>query len=125
MFTTYRTHQEQISSIARTLRDFYYIRRTAQEERTEIPGMPEKSTAAPARHADGTASASRAAAAPAGARRKDDAARARRPRAKPAVPAVAALRCHQCGESFPVTDFLYTKKSGLCIPCWEMSVKVA
>ena len=30
-----------------------------------------------------------------------------------------AIRCLRCGEKFPVTDFLYTKKSSLCIPCWE------
>jgi hypothetical protein len=33
---------------------------------------------------------------------------------------VPAIRCFRCGEKFPVTDFYYTKKSGLCIPCWEV-----
>ena len=32
-----------------------------------------------------------------------------------------AIRCLQCGENFPVTDFLYTNKTSLCIPCWEQN----
>jgi hypothetical protein len=30
--------------------------------------------------------------------------------------------CRRCGEGFPVLDFLYTKKTGLCISCWEAKV---
>ena len=30
--------------------------------------------------------------------------------------------CHHCGTGFPVLDFLYTKKTGLCISCWETKV---
>jgi hypothetical protein len=33
-----------------------------------------------------------------------------------------AIQCFRCGDGFPVTDFLYTKKTGLCIPCWEAKV---
>jgi hypothetical protein len=36
--------------------------------------------------------------------------------------AVMAIRCDRCGIDFPVADFLYTKKSGLCIDCWEEMV---
>jgi len=32
---------------------------------------------------------------------------------------VTAIRCFRCGTDFPVADFHYTKKSGLCIDCWE------
>jgi hypothetical protein len=32
---------------------------------------------------------------------------------------VTAVRCFRCGINFPVPDFHYTKKSGLCIDCWE------
>jgi len=35
---------------------------------------------------------------------------------------VTAIRCFRCGIDFPVADFLYTKKSGLCIDCWEEMV---
>jgi hypothetical protein len=35
---------------------------------------------------------------------------------------VTAIRCFRCGVDFPVPDFLYTKKSGLCIDCWEEMV---
>ncbi len=35
---------------------------------------------------------------------------------------VPAIRCFRCGDGFPVTDFLYTKKTGLCISCWETKV---
>jgi hypothetical protein len=38
-------------------------------------------------------------------------------------PKIPAMRCRQCGEQFPVLDFYYTKKTGLCIPCWEAKVK--
>ena len=32
------------------------------------------------------------------------------------------IRCFRCGDGFPVLDFLYTKKTGLCISCWETKV---
>jgi hypothetical protein len=32
---------------------------------------------------------------------------------------VTAIRCFRCGVTFPVADFYYTQKSGLCIDCWE------
>jgi len=32
---------------------------------------------------------------------------------------VTAIRCFRCGIDFPVADFFYTQKSGLCIDCWE------
>jgi hypothetical protein len=35
---------------------------------------------------------------------------------------VTAIRCYRCGVDFPVADYLYTKKSGLCIDCWEEMV---
>ena len=35
---------------------------------------------------------------------------------------VTAIRCFRCGVDFPVADYLYTKKSGLCIDCWEEMV---
>ncbi|HTY52907.1 MAG TPA: hypothetical protein VMB35_06910 [Methanomicrobiales archaeon] len=28
-------------------------------------------------------------------------------------------RCRRCGDIFPLLDFYYTQKTGLCIPCWE------
>ena len=37
-------------------------------------------------------------------------------------PKVPAMRCSGCSSYFPVSDFLYTKKSGLCISCWEEKV---
>jgi|GEM_PF-4515445 hypothetical protein len=30
-----------------------------------------------------------------------------------------AIPCRRCGEQYPLSDFYYTKKTGLCIPCWE------
>ena len=38
-------------------------------------------------------------------------------------PKMPGIRCRQCGEMFPVLDFHYTKKTGLCIPCWEAKVR--
>jgi hypothetical protein len=35
---------------------------------------------------------------------------------------ITAIRCYRCGVDFPVADFLYAKKSGLCIDCWEEMV---
>ena len=37
---------------------------------------------------------------------------------------VTSFKCFQCGDAFPPLDFQYTKKSGLCIPCWEAKIKV-
>ena len=28
-------------------------------------------------------------------------------------------RCRRCGYSYPLMDYFYTQKTGLCIPCWE------
>jgi len=28
-------------------------------------------------------------------------------------------RCRRCGDIFPLLDFYYTQKTGLCIPCRE------
>jgi hypothetical protein len=33
-----------------------------------------------------------------------------------------AIRCFRCGVDFPVADFFYAQKSGLCIDCWEEMV---
>ncbi|MDP3563667.1 MAG: hypothetical protein Q8R70_04185, partial [Methanoregula sp.] len=33
-----------------------------------------------------------------------------------------AIQCFRCGDGFSVTDYLYTKKTGLCISCWEARV---
>lgn len=30
-----------------------------------------------------------------------------------------AIRCTRCSARMPMMDFLYTKKTGLCISCWE------
>jgi hypothetical protein len=38
------------------------------------------------------------------------------------VRTITAIRCDRCGVDFPVADFLYTQKSGLCIDCWEEMV---
>jgi formylmethanofuran dehydrogenase subunit E len=32
------------------------------------------------------------------------------------------IKCRSCGENFTELDFAYTKKTGLCIPCWEIGV---
>lgn len=32
---------------------------------------------------------------------------------------IPAIRCKKCNARIPTTDFLYTKKTCLCIPCWE------
>jgi hypothetical protein len=37
---------------------------------------------------------------------------------------VTSFKCFRCGDAFPLLDFQYTKKSGLCIPCWEARIKV-
>ena len=34
-------------------------------------------------------------------------------------PPLPAIRCIRCRACMPMMDFLYTKKTGLCIPCWE------
>ena len=36
---------------------------------------------------------------------------------------ITAIHCYRCGIDFPVADFHYTQKSGLCIDCWEDMVR--
>ena len=35
---------------------------------------------------------------------------------------IPVIRCFRCGDTFPVTDFISTKKSGLCISCWKTKI---
>lgn len=37
-------------------------------------------------------------------------------------PGTSVIRCDKCGERFPLMDFYYTQKTGLCIPCWEKNI---
>ena len=37
-------------------------------------------------------------------------------------PPVPVMRCLRCNTRIPEMDYLYTKKTGLCIPCWEEQV---
>ncbi len=34
-------------------------------------------------------------------------------------PMASQRQCIRCSARIPAMDFLYTKKTGLCIPCWE------
>jgi len=34
----------------------------------------------------------------------------------------SATRCFRCNTRIHEMDYLYTKKTGLCIPCWEEQV---
>jgi hypothetical protein len=125
VITRYRTHEEQIASIAQTMRELYHVRRD-DSNANDVPGT-------------GNSAVSQDISDEIGERNPRFSVRnttknvktlkSRKHQASgtdsaPAQQSLSAIKCFRCGDAFPVTDFLYTKESGLCIPCWESKKKV-
>lgn len=109
MFSSHRIHEEQIKKSAQSLKALYQVR-NAESVIYERSGVvrsqvrqPEKS---PCKYGEGTNPAS-------------DYCRDKKLPLDLSSPQIHAMRCIRCNARIPVTDFLYTKKTGLCIPCWE------
>jgi formylmethanofuran dehydrogenase subunit E len=112
MFRSHRIHEEQIKKSAQNLKALYQIRNTGSAT-TESSGLavqqairPEKSHGKD-RGATGNLSM--------------DNRHIQSPEAF-TPPSIPARRCKKCNARIPAIDFLYTKKTGLCIPCWEEQV---
>jgi hypothetical protein len=114
----YKIHEEQIRNIAREFRELYHARRPASLSAVRAGKKPEQKNRA-----------SRSAALPyihkivwktsplEGSVEENQ--YDLLPEMETPGRTVTAIRCTRCGIAFPVADFLYTKKSGLCIDCWE------
>jgi hypothetical protein len=119
MLKSYKIHEEQIANIAREFKERYHTRRSD----SQLPGRGGTGNEQEQNGKNGSPLRPRV--------RKtiwetgpvkgpfsegpDDLL----PKMETPCRTVTAIRCFRCGVDFPVADFLYTKKSGLCIDCWE------
>lgn len=126
MFKSYRLHEKQLAGIAQTMEDLYGKR---QPDSANGTSRSRKSKSARALHNDAVFSGveSRQMIKPV--------TKKWRPSQRAVHPKSAQLsalgkqdllpvQCVRCGDAFPKADFEYTKKSGLCISCWEIKIKV-
>ena len=118
MLKSNRIHEEQIESISRAMKELYHVRRTelpvlhTNRFRAGAIGCAGLGVSHQANPSAGTLPENQCdgnTISPAGLSQRN----------------LPAIRCLRCGDAFPVTDFLYTKKTGLCILCWEAKIKVA
>ena len=119
MLKWYRTHQEQIENIAQSLKELYYAPRPGPR-----PGvLPAPEQQGGVSHPGGHSATRR------NARKTHPVTSSIRESRKggshspgSSLLTVPAMRCCRCNTCFPRADYLYTKKSGLCISCWEAKV---
>ena len=127
MHKSYKMHDAQLASIAQTIKQMYHVRRfdsVANPGRSETGSVPRPQNndtgmrrATPrntVRTMAETGTPSKGFVHPESA-----------PESAPVKQARPSIKCSRCGDNFPEQDFLYTKKSGLCISCWEVKMKVA
>jgi hypothetical protein len=115
-----RLHDEQIKKVAQSLKAPYHARNTESGKqeisgavRTQIKSPEPAGTSQMLQLKSRSRSRKNTGMAP-----KDS----RDERPLPQLNPVAVMQCIQCGDRFPVTDFLYTKKTCICISCWERKV---
>jgi formylmethanofuran dehydrogenase subunit E len=99
ILTSYGVHHEQIKRLNESMRGLYSLRPDRKQRSTQGHASASREQDSMTLLADASENL------PGRARQK-----------------ITAMRCHRCGEEFPLLDFHYTKKSGLCIPCWETKV---
>jgi hypothetical protein len=118
----YRIHEEQIRNVARSFRELYHARRPdlqpARRPGTANVKQPHGKTGSASRVQVGktvweTGPAERS---------MGEDQNNLLPNMETPGRTITAIRCYRCGVDFPVADYLYTKKSGLCIDCWEEMV---
>jgi hypothetical protein len=118
----YRIHEDQVRNVARHFREMYHIRRTrgsgGKKERgaDTCPGGT-VSAGALSQDSGGTRWVTGTIQGPLIYSPGEET-----PSWKSPGSLVRAIRCSRCGTLFPLADFLYTRKSGLCIDCWEAQV---
>ena len=112
----YRIHEEQVRNIAQCFRELYHIRRTSRQ----VPSRNKKEAGdmigSGGTH-DGHIWVTGTVRGPILYSPEENPSSWKSP-----CSMKRAVRCVHCGIDFPVADFLYTKKSGLCIDCWEKQV---
>ena len=122
MFKGYRIHQEQLANVARSLKELSVTRlpdpqplvrsgKNRAKPKTRMTGR----TASPRVHKTVWETN------PLKGSVKHVPAEIQ-PRTKAPGSLDPVNRCLRCGEDFPANDFLYTKKTGLCISCWVAKV---
>lgn len=118
----YRIHEEQIRSVARFFQELYQVRRPDSLQ----AGGAVTGNGKPADGKTGSASRMRVRKTVWETGPVEGSAMEGRndlvPEMEIPVHTITAIRCHRCGVDFPVADFLYTQKCGLCIDCWEEMV---
>ena len=122
MLKGYKIHEDQIANIARNLKEHYHTRRPD----SRLPGSSSKGNKQ--QKNEKTASALHMQVSKTvweiGPVKRSvmDGQEDLLPKMETPGRTVTAIRCFRCGVDFPEADFLYTKKSGLCIDCWEENV---
>jgi|WetSurMetagenome_2_1015567.scaffolds.fasta_scaffold33774_4 hypothetical protein len=128
MLKSYKMHEAQLAGIAQSMKELYHMRRPESSPSTTTrfqASMPSRKDC-PANAAPGAGSRI-----PRMADSGEDRISRQGYQNRPASRNTSAeftlpvIRCSRCGDDFPVTDFLYTKKTGLCIACWEATIRVA
>jgi formylmethanofuran dehydrogenase subunit E len=125
MLIRYRMHGEQIANIAQTMRELYHVRRDYSS--TNSSPRTDNSTVSRDIHDEMGGANPRFSVRNTAKNVKPLKSRKRKGSGTDPAPAqqsLLAIKCSRCGDTFPVTDFQYTKESGLCIPCWELKIKV-
>ncbi len=95
MFSSSRIHQEQIRNVAQSLKAPYLMRKAD----SCVSGTTTTSTQRKRPEPGSTVTI--------------------QCQRSPGLPPSPAMRCPRCSARVPEMDFLYTQKTGLCIPCWE------
>jgi len=122
-----RIHEQQLASIAQTMKDLYHVRRVDSILRID---MSENHTATRSVQKDvgrvGDNPQLMGSTRPKNSRPfKGSIPPESAPESALVQRELSSIKCFRCGDEFPQRDFLYTERSGLCISCWESKIKVA
>jgi hypothetical protein len=120
MLKSDKMHQEHIAQSAQTMKDLYYVRRVdlparinGDETHATSRSLSGRATT-PARNPGVTSrTVSKRSTSSEDLFHPQNTSHDNREKTIPLI------RCFRCGNTFPVTNFLHTKKSGLCRSCWE------
>ena len=119
MLESFKVHSERVESIAKSLKDLSHSPGTSVAQGKILPGPGSQHPIRYQKAAGIIASRTYSLGAGTCNARSSPEPRPGTDCPEPEGHSMPAIRCFRCGDEFPVTDFLYTKKSGLCIPCWE------
>jgi hypothetical protein len=109
MFSSHRIHEDQIKKAAQSLKALYHIRNTGFAT-TESSGLAVQQVIRPEKSQGNERGAT--------LNLSMDDRHNQSPDAFTTSP-IPDRQCKKCNARIPAIDFLYTKKTCLCIPCWE------